>query len=92
MAVIGNLENPDYCNTDCRSETGITVGLIDSLIAISRVLAPRLKVAYLPNEKAIYSALGDLVQDSDLKFVLSVHEAILADVDLKYPNYTRKEF
>lgn len=27
----------------CRSEDGVTVGLVDSIIAIARVLAPRLR-------------------------------------------------
>lgn len=58
--------------TDCKTEVGITVGLIDSLIYISRVLAPRLKKIKgkeLPKE--ILEALDDLYQDEDLLYILS---------------------
>ena len=55
--------------TDCRSEEGVTVGLIDSLIAISRVLARR----PLPDSsEAIREAFLDLFDDEDLRTVLNV--------------------
>lgn len=47
--------------TDCRSEEGITIGLIDSIIFISRVLVRR----DLDSE-AIQSVLSDLKNDEDL--------------------------
>jgi len=57
--------------TDCRSETGITVSLIDSLISISRVLAPRLKkIKGRELSKPILEALDDLYQDEDLLYIL----------------------
>ncbi len=59
-------------STDCRSEEGVTVGLIDSLMAISRVLKPRLE-AIVTSKYEGYSygplgeALMDLNADSDLR-------------------------
>lgn len=47
--------------TDCRSEEGITVGLIDALISIARVLAKR----DLRKHKAVREALKDLDNDED---------------------------
>lgn len=58
---------PVLSGTDCREEDGITVGLIDSLMAISKVLAPRL--AGMDQNHAIAEALADLRSDS---FLLSV--------------------
>ena len=54
-------------NTDCREEIGITVGLIDSLIDIARVLKPRLT----NKNKNIKDALKDLRSDEDIKFILN---------------------
>ena len=51
--------------TDCRSEEGITVGLIDSLISISRILAKRDL-----NSPAVLEALKDLQSDSDVKIII----------------------
>lgn len=61
--------------TDCHSEEGITVGLIDSLISIARVLAPRLREKeQLENGKhppsPIQAALLDLEDDKDVRYVL----------------------
>jgi hypothetical protein len=52
--------------TDCRSEVGITVGLIDSIISISRVLSKR-----SIHDPAIKEALMDLAGDEDLGKILS---------------------
>lgn len=52
--------------TDCRSEEGITVGLIDSLISISRVLHVRLQDE-LPT--AVVDALQDLGSDFDFNYI-----------------------
>ena len=52
--------------TDCREDVGITVGLIDSLISISRVLRHRLS-----NDENILGALEDLSDDEDLRFILN---------------------
>ena len=53
--------------TDCRSQEGVTVGLIDSIITISRVLQQRLKHHKTP---AIKDALNDLIHDEDFNKVL----------------------
>lgn len=62
--------------TDCRSQVGITVGLIDSIISIARILSPRLKeqkdIAY---GGAIYEALNDLTTDKDVMYIAGHHEA-----------------
>lgn len=52
--------------TDCRSEIGITIGLVDSLISICRILKPRLK-----DDDDILGALADLRDDEDLAAILS---------------------
>jgi hypothetical protein len=52
-------------HTDCRSETGITVGLIDAIITMVRLLAER----DLETPEA-QEALKDLRQDEDLAKVL----------------------
>jgi hypothetical protein len=60
------LEKVVHTTTDCRDENGITVGLIDALISIVRVLSKReLKAS------AIQEALKDLVNDEDLKKILN---------------------
>ena len=56
---------PHRCATDCRTEVGVTVGLIDSLIAIARVLAKR---DLSPAEAR--EALADLRSDEDMARVL----------------------
>jgi hypothetical protein len=53
-------------STCCRSEVGITVGLIDGLIAIARVLAKR----DLASEE-VRKALKDLHGDEDIAAILS---------------------
>jgi hypothetical protein len=50
---------------DCRSEVGVTVGLIDSLIFVARVLAKRDL-----NDPAIQEALMDLRADEDIAKLL----------------------
>ena len=50
---------------DCRSETGITIGLIDSIISISRILVNR-----DIRDPDIIEALKDLQNDEDLKSLL----------------------
>lgn len=51
--------------TDCRSEEGITVGLIDSLISISRVLSKRDF-----SSRAVQESLCDLFGDEDFNTIL----------------------
>lgn len=53
-------------NTNCRSEEGITVGLIDAVISICRVLKHRrLKT------QACSEALKDFQSDEDVKFLMT---------------------
>lgn len=70
---------------DCRSDNGITTGLIDSLIFICRVLGPRLDATWDSIRKdpdlirstsndipqSIKDALEDLAGDEDVLNVLS---------------------
>lgn len=56
------MNNPE----DCRSESGITIGLIDGMIAIARVLSKR----DLANP-AVGEALKDLQADEDISFLLN---------------------
>lgn len=51
---------------DCRSEEGITVGLIDSLISIARILSKRDLMTSNAQE-----ALKDLASDEDIAAVLA---------------------
>lgn len=52
--------------TDCRSEIGITVGLIDTLINTARILRERDL-----NSLEIKEAIKDLQQDEDIKYILN---------------------
>jgi len=53
---------------DCRSEVGVTVGLVDGVIAICRVLASRDLSA-----PEVREALKDLRADEDLNILLSLN-------------------
>ena len=53
-------------HTECRSETGITVGLIDAFISILRVLSPRDLT-----DQEVKEALKDLKEDPDFKTLLN---------------------
>ncbi len=52
--------------TDCREETGITVGLIDSIITQCRLLRKRDLTS-----KEVKEALKDLLDDEDLTHIIS---------------------
>lgn len=54
--------------TDCRSEEGVTVGLIDAIISISRILAERIR--NFPMERSVEDAMCDLLADEDMSFVM----------------------
>jgi hypothetical protein len=56
---------PKVSETDCRSPVGITVGLIDGMIAMARVLRQSNLSA-----TEIQEALKDLQQDEDMKFLM----------------------
>lgn len=51
---------------DCRSEEGITIGLIDGIISIARVLAKR-----DIHDPEVKEALMDLCLDEDLSKILN---------------------
>jgi hypothetical protein len=53
--------------TDCRSETGVTVGLIDNIITICRVLKSR---DMSPSE--VQEALLDLGSDEDVAWLMEL--------------------
>jgi hypothetical protein len=56
----------------CKSEEGILVGLIDSILTVATIVSARLQE--LDSEKiskSVLEALADLFQDSDLRFVIS---------------------
>lgn len=59
---------------DCRSEEGITIGLIDSLISISRVLRPRLDRSNMT--ESVQDALFDLIGDEDLDYILRMMSVV----------------
>lgn len=52
-------------HTDCKSEDGITVGLIDALISVARILKHRDKKSV-----EVVEALKDLRADEDIAFLL----------------------
>lgn len=54
---------------DCKSEEGKTIGLIDSIISISRILNNRLYLSSF--SKDIQEALKDLKEDNDLNDILN---------------------
>lgn len=56
---------------DCRSESGITIGLIDGMIAIARVLSKR----DLENP-GVKEALQDLQADEDISFLLNHNQGV----------------
>lgn len=58
------------CSTDCRSKEGITVGLIDGIIAIARVLRNRQMEGV-----AISEALIDLRSDEDVTWLFNMQNA-----------------
>lgn len=58
-------------HTDCRSEIGITVGLVDAIISVLRVLSPRDLT-----EKEVIEALTDLKDDLDFQTILEAMKKI----------------
>ncbi|NCN07516.1 hypothetical protein GW933_02370 [Candidatus Falkowbacteria bacterium] len=57
--------NSNKNKIDCRSEDGITVGLIDALISIARILSKR---DFQP--VTVQEALKDLADDEDIDMIL----------------------
>lgn len=60
--------------TDCRSEEGVTVGLVDALISICRILAAR-----DPSPVAVGEALKDLYADPDVRSVFPALAGMVFD-------------
>jgi hypothetical protein len=60
-----NVAPTRFITTDCRSEDGVTVSLIDALIAIARVLSKR---DFTP--QSVQEALKDLASDEDIACIL----------------------
>lgn len=54
-------------HTDCRSQVGITIGLIDAIISISRILVDRDW-----DQPEIQEALADLRQDDNLHQIMDI--------------------
>lgn len=59
----------------CRSDEGVTVGLVDAMISILRVLAPRDL-----STTNVQEALADLTEDPDLRTVLAARQAPAEDL------------
>ncbi len=55
----------NHSSTNCRDEDGVTVGLIDALMSIARILAKRDM-----NPDSVQEALKDLASDEDIAKVL----------------------
>lgn len=79
---------------DCRSEIGVTVGLVDAIIAICRVLAPRVRLEENKNSNVgalwftpLRPALEDLTSDEDLAYILDVVNRIALDIKKVYPDW-----
>lgn len=63
--------------SDSRTEEGLTLGLMDALLTISRVLAPRLRCR---SSQAISEALRDFYSDESMREIqLSVNGIIRGD-------------
>lgn len=55
-----------HSHTNCRDDHGVTVGLIDGIIAMARVLRNR----NLQSD-AVQEALADLRSDEDIEFIFT---------------------
>lgn len=66
---LGHFDYVKETTIDCRSEEGITIGLIDAIISICRILSPRLEMGTTTD--SINEALMDLSNDEDMKNVIA---------------------
>lgn len=57
--------------TNCRSKDGITVGLVDAIITLARILRPRIARKVSP---VVAEALKDLRQDEDAAAIMLTFE------------------
>lgn len=63
-----DLDNTSFeSSTDCRSDVGITVGLIDGIIAMARVLKSRDQCS-----EEVQQALADLRADEDIAALMGL--------------------
>lgn len=62
-----------YMKTESHTETGITVGLIDAVLSISKILAPRPRGIHDDRRwpATIKAALSDLYEDKDVLYILT---------------------
>lgn len=60
---------------DCRSEEGVLIGLIDSIISISRIVGPMIeKMGRDELTQGVHDAMKDLTTDEDVwKILRAVH-------------------
>jgi len=70
-------------NTDCKTEEGITVGLIDAMMSIARVLRDREL-----HSEVVQEALQDIRDDDDMHWLMN-----MGDLDSceEYIAYQRKQ-
>lgn len=62
---------------DCKSEEGLTIGLIDSILSVSAILRSRLETLVITH--IVKEALSDLNCDTDLQKVVSIAKDNLLD-------------
>lgn len=67
-------DSPEHTSTDCRTPDGVTVGLIDGVIATCRVLRERNLTT-----PAVLAALSDLWQDEDVRHIVVPGTAVVVD-------------
>jgi hypothetical protein len=65
-------------STDCRSETGEVVGVVDAIITLSRVFGEKVMETTLGSTEEVRAALLDLEADEGFKVLL--HEMIHAKI------------
>lgn len=65
------MDSNNSTSTDCRDEQGVTVGLVDALISIARVLAQRDL-----QDPVVQEALKDLAQDEDMEKIFRVGQTL----------------
>lgn len=70
--------------TDCRSDAGIATGLIDGIIAMSRVLRNA------PDSHAVKEALIDLRKDEDVRALFSTAAQPVQSIDTAIPTWQER--
>jgi hypothetical protein len=65
------MDSNNSTSTDCRDEQGVTVGLVDALISIARVLVQRDL-----QDPVVQEALKDLAQDEDMEKIFRVGQTL----------------